>query len=271
MARRITLRAAALVPALALTLASAGCIESTTPGKSADGSVALVEPGKLTTCTHLPYEPFQFPGDGGRIIGFDVDLVDLVAEDLGVEQKIVDAPFEEGIQSGESLNMGDCDIAAAAMTITESRKQNLDFSDPYFDADQALLVARGSGIARMDQLRGKNLGVQVGTTGQTYADENQQAGGYEVTVFDDVALLQSAVQTGQVDAAINDNGVVRNFAKNNPDTQVTDDIDTGEQYGLGIRKGSDDMRERVNRVLREAHESGEYDRIYAKWFGEPPS
>ena len=122
-----------MLPVTALLVAA--CAQPTTT--EAGGPVQLVHPGELTTCTHLPYEPFQFP-QGGRTVGFDVDLVDLVARDLGVRQNIVDTPFE-GIQSGESLNSGLCDVAAAAMTINDVRKRNMDFSAPYFDAEQALL------------------------------------------------------------------------------------------------------------------------------------
>ncbi|GAA4857776.1 basic amino acid ABC transporter substrate-binding protein [Saccharopolyspora cebuensis] len=268
MARRRTPRALALLPALALAAAAAGCAEPTTSG-TGKGGVALIEPGVLTTCTHLPYEPFQFP-QGPEIVGFDVDLVDLIARDLGVEQKIVDAPFDEGIQSGESLNTGQCDVAAAAMTITEERRQNMDFSEPYFDATQALLVKPDSGITDFEQLRGKKLGVQVGTTGFEYAEENKEKFGYEIIVFDDLALQTTAVQTGRIDAAINDNGVLLNFAKQNPDTRVTTEFPTGDQYGIGVRTGNTALLEQVNESLRKAKESGEYDAIYEKWFGTKP-
>ncbi|MDA3627785.1 basic amino acid ABC transporter substrate-binding protein [Saccharopolyspora sp. WRP15-2] len=270
--RRGALRAAALLPALALAVAAAGCAQPTGGGGGGDaagGPVELIAPGKLTTCTHLPYEPFQFPKDG-KIVGFDVDLVDLVARDLGVQQNIVDAPFDEGIQSGESLNSNQCDVAAAAMTITDVRKQNLDFSDPYFDAEQALLVKKDSGITDLAQMRGKKLGVQVGTTGQEYAEKNKDQFGYEVVVFDDLALQETAVQTGQVNAAINDNGVLLNFSKNNPDTQVTTEFATGDKYGIGVRKGNTALLQKVNESLKKAKESGEYDAIYQKWFGKKP-
>jgi polar amino acid transport system substrate-binding protein len=269
-ARRRTLRALALLPALAMAVAAAGCAESTkSQGTAAGGEVSLVEPGVLTTCTHLPYEPFQFK-QGGKTVGFDVDLVDLVARDLGVQQKIVDAPFDEGIQSGESLNSGQCDVAAAAMTITEERKQNLDFSDPYFNAEQALLVKKGSGINDLSMLRGKTLGVQVGTTGQIYAEENKDKFGYEIKVFDDLALQETDVRTGGVDAAINDNGVLYNFAKTHPDTEVTKEFETGDKYGIGVQKGNKALLSKVNEALAKAKESGEYDKIYEKWFGKKP-
>lgn len=253
-----------MLPVTALLVAA--CAQPTTT--EAGGPVQLVHPGELTTCTHLPYEPFQFP-QGGRTVGFDVDLVDLVARNLGVRQNIVDTPFE-GIQSGESLNSGLCDVAAAAMTINDVRKRNMDFSDPYFDAEQALLVRRGAGHRDLAALRGKRLGVQLGTTGEEYAKKNAAAFGYQIVQFEDLALEETAVQTGQVDAAVNDNGVLYHFARQHPETEVTAEFPTGDRYGIGIRKGNAALLRKVDDVLGEAHRSGEYDRIYEKWFGRKP-
>jgi polar amino acid transport system substrate-binding protein len=274
-ARRPTLKVLALLPALALGLATAGCAEKIDSGAPAGGAtsggaaaVQLVESGKLKTCTHLPYKPFQFSQDG-KTVGFDVDLVDLVAKELGVTQEIVDTPFE-GSQSGEDLNTRKCDVVAAGMTITDVRKQNLDFSDPYFEATQVLLVTKGGPKALTD-LRGKKLGVQQATTGEEYATKNKDANGYETIQFEDLALELTAVKTGQVDAAINDNGVVLDFIKDNPDTEVTAQFDTGEQYGIGVRKGNTALLTKVNEVLKKAKDSGEYTRIYEKWFGTKPT
>lgn len=271
MARRTRDRVLAVLPALALAVTLSACAEEVggDNGQGGEaGGVQLVEAGSLTTCTHLPYKPFQF-SEGDKIVGFDVDLVDLVAKELGVQQKIIDTPFE-GIQSGEDLNTGKCDLAAAGITITEVRKQNMDFSDPYFEATQALLVKKGSGIDSLEALRGKKLGVQLSTTGEEYATQNRDTYGYETVQFEDLALLETAVKTGQVDAAINDNGVLLDFAKENPDVEVSAEFDTGEQYGIGVRKGNDALRNKINEVLRKAKESGEYDRIYEKWFGKAP-
>ncbi|GAB2326201.1 hypothetical protein STREPTOSP366_14020 [Streptomyces variabilis] len=98
-------------------------------GSTTAGGVELVKAGQLTTCTHLPYPPFQSEIDG-KVQGFDVALIDLVADDLGVKQQILDTPFEN-FKTGAFLNSGECDLAAAGMTITDERKKNVDFSDPY--------------------------------------------------------------------------------------------------------------------------------------------
>jgi polar amino acid transport system substrate-binding protein len=240
-----------------------------TGGDTAAGDeIDLVEEGSLTTCTHLPYKPFQFT-QGGETVGFDVDLVDLVAEELGVEQKIFDTSFE-GIESGESLNIGQCDLAAAAMTITEERQAVMDFSEGYFDADQALLVKEGAGIEGLEDLEGKTLGVQLGTTGEQYAEANKDEFGYQTRQYEDLALLQTAVKTEGVDAAINDNSVLFDFVQENPDTAVTAQFDTGEQYGISVRQGNEALLTVVNDVLQQARDDGTYDEIYEKWFGTTP-
>ncbi|WP_028663201.1 transporter substrate-binding domain-containing protein [Saccharomonospora halophila] len=269
MARRLT-RVLTLLPAAALAVTAVSCAEEVNSGgdTEAGGEISLINEGKLTTCTHLPYEPFQFSQDG-ETVGFDVDLVDLVAEDLGVEQEIFDTSFE-GIESGAAFDTGQCDVAAAAMTITEEREKVMDFSDGYFDANQALLVGTDSDVAELSDLEGKVLGMQLGTTGEKYAREHKDEHGYELRQFEDLALLQTAVQTGQVAAAINDNSVLLDFANKNDDVQVTTEFETGEEYGIAVREGDAAMLSKVNEVLKAAKADGRYDAIYEKWFGKAP-
>jgi polar amino acid transport system substrate-binding protein len=259
----------ALVAAAAL-IGACGGDDDEGPAPGSEGpNVELINSGQITTCTHLPYRPFQYE-EGGKLVGFDVDLIDLVAKKLGVKQEIIDTPFE-GIQSGEDLNARKCDIAAAAMTITDERKQKIDFSDPYFDANQALLVTKGSGIKSFDDLKGKTLGVQSGTTGKMYAEENAEPKGVKLKDYEDLALEVNSVKTGQIPAAINDIPVLLDFVKQNPETEVTAQFQTGEKYGFGMKKGtSTDLAKVVNDTLREAKQDGTYDRIYEKWFGTKP-
>lgn len=256
---------AAAVSALALLGAAACGSEEQGGAATAEGGVELVQEGVLTTCTHLPYEPFQFQ-EGSEVVGFDVDVVDEVAADLGVEQEVVNIPFET-IQSGEALNAGQCDLAAAGMTITDVREENLDFSAPYFDATQALVVPEGSDITSGEDLEGRQLGVQTGTTGQIYAEE--QLTGATAVQFEDLALLLSAVQSGQVDAGINDNGVLLDYAADNP-VEVVAEFDTGEQYGIGVRTGNTALLDQVDSTLERIEGDGTYDEIYSTWFGAAP-
>jgi polar amino acid transport system substrate-binding protein len=249
----------------ALVLSACATSTETAPAASS-GGVSLVKAGTLTTCTQLPYRPFEF-SDAGKITGFDIEIVDEIAKDLNVTQEVVDTPFE-GIQTGEDLSTGKCDIGAAGITITDTRKTVLDFSDPYFDATQALLVKSDSKIASLADLAGKKLGVQAATTGEIYAQENAKDA--ELVQFEDLALLQTAVQTGQIDAAINDNGVLFDFASLNKDVKVSTEFDTGEQYGLAVKLDNKPLLDAVNASLARIKSDGTYDTLYAKWFPSAP-
>ncbi|MBP2475635.1 polar amino acid transport system substrate-binding protein [Crossiella equi] len=264
MARRTRHQVLALLPVAALLLAATACGGG--GGGTTVNGVPLAEAGKLKTCTHLPYEPFQFK-DGDKVVGFDVDLVNLVAKDLGVTQEIVDGPFDT-IASGQDLNINKCDVAAAGMTITDTRKQNMDFSDSYFLATQALLVKKGSGLTSLESLKGKKLGVQADTTGKVYAEKN--AAGAELVTFEDLGLLLESVKNGSIAAAINDDFVLKDYARKNADTEMTSAFDTNENYGIGIRKGNEALLKKVNEVLAKAKSDGTYATLYEKWFKEKP-
>ncbi|MEU4480966.1 basic amino acid ABC transporter substrate-binding protein [Micromonospora sp. NPDC023966] len=264
-------RKAGLIVAIAALAASAGCAKKE-DGETQASGVKLVEKGKLTVCTHLPYAPFQSKDAGGKVVGFDVDVMDLVAKDLGVEQTIVDTPFE-GIKSGQDLNTGKCDAAAAGMTITEERQKVMNFSDPYFDATQALLVKTGKAYKSLDDLRGKKVGVQSATTGRDYAKKFEQEKGLKLVEFEDLAAEQQALANGQIEAAVNDLPVWTEYIKEHPGGfEVTAEFDTGEQYGFSVKKdGNPELLKKINEVLAKAKQDGTYDSIYEKWIGKKPN
>jgi polar amino acid transport system substrate-binding protein len=257
-----------LATTAALALALAGCAAGGEKTEVAGGA-KVIKKGTLTVCTHLPYKPFQY-NQGGKVVGFDVDMMDLVAKKLDLKQSIFDTPFE-GIESGQSLNTGKCDVAAAGMTITDDRKKVLDFSDPYFDATQALLVGKDSSIKSLDDLAGKKVGVQLGTTGADYVRANAPKTA-TVKEYEDLALLTAAVKSGQLDAGVNDNGVLYDYVKSNPDTKVATEFDTGEKYGFAVAKDqNDELLKTINETIAESKKDGDYDAIYKKYFGEAPS
>ena len=249
---------------LVLGLSACGSSDTTTTESGAN----VIEEGKLSVCTQLPYQPFEFR-KGGEVVGFDISMMDLVAEDQDLTVAIVQTPFE-GIQSGQALNTGQCDIAAAGMTITEDRAKVIDFSDPYFEATQALLVKKGAPYDSLKALAGKRIAVQQGTTGEIYTKENAPKNA-KIQVFEDLGLLTTAVKTGQVDAAVQDNGPLLDFVQKNPDTEVTAEFDTGEEYGFAVKKdGNDELLEATNDVISKAKEDGTYDELYKQWFGSAP-
>ena len=271
--RRVALTAAAALSALALTACGSSSSSGDASTSAAGGGPTLLKSGVLQVCTHLSYKPFQFKDDSGKVVGFDVDVMDLVAKKLGAEQEIVDIDFAQ-ITSGAVFAAKKCDAGAAATTINDKRKEAILFSDPYFEATQALLVKKDSGIKDLPDLKGKKLAVQTDTTGQEYGNKNKDANGYEVVVFDDMPTQLAGVLAGRADAAVNDNGVVFDYAKENPTTEVVKEFNTGEQYGFMFQKDNANgtaLAKLTNEVLTAAKADGTYNDIYKKWFGvEPP-
>lgn len=260
------------VVAVAMVTLAAGCGNSGSPSGTATGAggVKLVAAGKLTTCTHLPYAPFQ-SNEGGKVVGFDIDMIDLVAKKLGVTQTVVDTPFE-GIKSGQDLDTGKCDIAAAGMTITPERLKVIDFSVPYFDATLALLIRKGGGYTSLESFKGKNLGVQSGTTGKDFVISKKIA---DLTPkeYEDLATLQQALATNQIDGAVNDLPVWSDYIKKNPGKfEVAAQFNTADKFGFGIKKGGNpELLKAVDGVITAARSDGTYATIYEKWFGTKPA
>lgn len=252
-----------IIPAAAIAvLLLAGC-SSTDSGSESEGGIPLVEEGKLTLCTNPPYEPFEFEQDG-EVVGLDIDIVSEVAADLDLDLVTISTPFE-GIQSGAALSAGQCDIVASGITITDERKLNIDFSEPYFDADQGLLVPAGSELSSIESLAGKQISVMVATTGATWAQEN----GLTYTEYDDLGTQIQALEAGQVDAVINDVASLGPYVEQG--FEVANNFATGEVYGLGVKKGNTELLDAVNATLTRIHDDGTYDDIYAEWIGIAPS
>lgn len=273
--RRVSILAAAALSSLVLAACGSSSSDNGSGSEASGGGgsnasgVSLVNEGKLTVCTHLSYKPFQFKDSSGNVVGFDVDIMDLVAKKLGVKQEIVDIDFAQ-ITSGAVFAAKKCDAGAAATTITDKRKEAVLFSDPYFEATQALIVKKDSGIKDLPDLKGKKVGVQTDTTGQLYAEKNKDANGYTIVVFDDMPTQLAGVLSGRVDGALNDNGVVFDYAKENPTTEVVKEFNTGEQYGIMFQKDNANgtaLAKVTNEALAAAKADGTYNEIYKKWFG----
>lgn len=231
--------------------------------------VTLVEDGQLTVCSDMPYKPFEFEEDG-ETTGFDYDVVSAMGEQLGVDVEFVTTPFDSIIPA---LAAGNCDMIASAMTITDERAEQVDFTDPYFDADQSLLVLKENEetYATLDDLAGKTIGVQVETTGATYAEENKPEGA-TIKEFQTGDEMFPALISGDIDAALQDLPVNAYRAATAPDQfVVTETFPTGEQYGFAVAKGSTDLLDALNAALAASRADGTYDTVYAEWFGDAKS
>ena len=214
--------AIAALSALALTACGSSDSPGTDTGGTAPGGsaaaagVSLVNDGKLTVCTHLPYAPFQSNDDSGKTVGFDVDMMDLVAKKLGVEQAIVDTPFE-GIKSGQDMATGKCDISAAGHDHhARSGRRPSSSRSPTSTRRRRCSSRPGRRSKSLADLKGKKLGAQSSTTGLDYANKHKAECGCEIIEFQDLAAETQALLTGQVDAAINDLPVWSEAIKQNP-------------------------------------------------------
>lgn len=261
-------RIAAISLPLVLAAPLSGC-GSGDEGATVKGA-KLVKSGQLTTCTHLPYAPFQSEKDG-KVVGFDVSMIDLVAADLGLKQVVVDKSFET-IKTGADLNANVCDVAAAGMTITDERKKNLDFSVPYFDATQALLARKGVKAATVEEIVQKKLklGSQSSTTGEDFAREH----GADPQSFESSDAELNGLRTGQVDVIVQDYPVVQNWLKDpaNADKfEIVGNLDTGEQYGFAVKKsGNPELLKLIDKAIADAKADGTYKKLYEQWIGPMP-
>ena len=260
------LRAWPLVGILVLltaVLVASGCGDDDSSSSPSSSDLGLIQEGKLKVGSDIPYAPFEF-GRDPDYQGFDVDIVNEVAKRLDVEAEFVKTPFDPIFRN---LAQGRFDIVASAATITPERQRTVNFSEPYFPADQSLMVKRGSDIKTTGDLAGKRVGAQLGTTG---ADEAKKVDAETVRTYDLIDDAFNALQNGQVDAVINDFPVSKYAERSKEDLQVVQRIATGEEYGLGINKDDAKLKEEIDKALQDMKEDGTYTRIYKKWFEEDP-
>lgn len=243
---------------IAMTLSAVAC-------SNGSGDYSLVSSGTLTVCTDAPYEPFEFQDEAGEWSGFDMDILREIADGLDLDLDVKVVPFD-GIWLLPAA--GECDIVGSAVTITEERQASALFSEPYFDADQSLLVRRAEAetFTTLDTLAGKTIAVQTGTTGEIYAQDHRPEGTTLIS-FDEPAAMFLALESKEVDAILQDLPVNGFRSTQDDAVVVTQTFPTGEQYGFVVDPADTALIEAVNEQLAEMREDGRYDDIFAKWFG----
>ena len=218
-----------------------------------------VQKGKLVMVTNAEFPPYEFH-DQNAIVGIDVEIAGAIAEQLGLELEIEDIAFDSIIPE---IVSGKADIGAAGMTVTEDRKQNVDFSDTYAHATQVIIVKEDSEIKGVADLEGKIMGVQQGTTGDMYV-----SGDYGDAAVERYAKGMEAVQAlaqGKVDAVVIDGEPAKQYIKEVEGLKIIDESYTDEDYAIAIKKGNTAMVEAVNKALAELKSEGKLDEIVAKY------
>lgn len=245
-----------------------GCSSSDEPAAD-EATIETLTEGKILVGSDTAYPPFENVVDGVTV-GFDVDMVTEIGKRMGYEIEFKTYKFDAlitGMQAGTEF-----DMVASAMTIKPERAEIIDFSDPYINSNQSLAVVNGSAIVTVDDLvEGDKVGVQSGTTGAIWAEENLAPKGVTVVTFDDILAAFGALQSGDVVGVINDAPISQDIAKDETrDVTVVSEIQTDEQYGFAFNKENTALRDAVNEALAEIKADGTYVEIYAKWFGADP-
>ncbi len=242
------------------------------PVVAAPAPAPVAAPAKVYVVgTDAAYAPFESQNEKAEIVGFDIDVVKAIAAKASMEVKFVNTPWE-GIFN--ALNQGDRDLLVSAVTITEERKQTMDFSAPYFDAAQLIAVKTDSKVTKFDDLKKLKVGVQTGTTGDEAVSKLQGKTNPNIKRFESTPLALKELEAGGVDAVVADNGVVIHYVKNNAGSKfktVADASFTPEQYGLPVKKGNTELLAKLNKGLADIKADGTYDKIYAQYFGAAPA
>jgi flagellin-like protein len=254
----------ALLLLLAAVFVAAGCGDDNDDNKTSTSKLDTITAGKLKVGSDIPYKPFEF-GQAPNYQGFDVDVVKEIANTLDLDAQFVKTPFDTIFRS---LAQGKFDMVASATTITAEREKEVDFSDPYFPADQSLMVKKGSDITTLDDLKGQVIGAQLGTTGADYAKDKTDA--KTVRTYDLIDDAFNALEAGQVKAVINDCPVSKYAERAHKNLEVVLAIPTNEQYGFAFPKGSDALRTAFNEGLAEIKKDGTLANTQKKWLGTDP-
>ena len=279
--------AAAAVSAAALALTACGgasssvassVASSAAASSSASGSLATVVAGKLTMATNATFPPYEMTTDSGEIEGIDIDTAKAIAEKLGLELQVDDMEFDAALLS---VQQGKADMVMAGVTVTDERKAVMDFSDSYATGIQSnerkavmdfsdsyatgiqsIIVPNGSDIASPDDLAGKKIGTQRGTTGYIYCSDD--FGDDAVVAYDSGLTAVQALNNGQVDAVVIDNAPAKEYVAANPGLKVLDTSYAEEDYAIGLAKGSA-LEDAINAALEELKADGTLQSIVDKY------
>lgn len=262
---------ATLALVMLLSLAACGGAKDSssatdTPAVSADASaVTTVEAGKLHMATNAAFPPYEMVKDDGTYEGIDVEIATKIAEKLGLELVVDDMDFGSVITA---VQTGKSDIGMAGMTVTEDRKKNIDFTDSYATGKQVIIVKEGSDIKSADDLTGKKIGTQEGTTGYIYCADSVENGGFgeeNVTAYTNGAMAVQALVDGKVDCVVIDNEPAQKYVEANPGLVILETPFITEDYAIGVSKDNTALKDAVNSALKALIDDGTVQTIIDKY------
>ncbi len=265
----VLMSAAMLLSVLALS--GCGGTETTPPAEDENAkdagaaAVTTVTEGKLTVSTNAQFPPYEMVADNGEFEGIDIEVAQAIADKMGLELVVDDMDFDGALLAAQN---GKSDMVMAGVTITDERKAAMDFTDTYANGVQVVIVKEGSDITAIEDLDGKMIGTQRGTTGYIYCSDTPENGGYgedHVTPFDDGATAVQALINGQVDCVVIDNAPAQEYVKANPGLKILETEFANEDYAIGVAKGNTALVDAVNGALAELTADGTIQSIIEKY------
>lgn len=261
-----------LALAAVFTLSACGGSQNSNSNSAAPGAKAAGLDVNKTyiVATDASYAPMEYM-ENNAVVGFSHDILDAAAKSQNVKLEFVNTPFK-GLFA--NVDKGDSDIGLASITINDERKQQLDFSDPYFEATQMIVTTdRNANIKTFADLKTRPASVQAATSGDLILQDLQGKDSQNIKRFETMPLAFKELESGGVDAVVGDSSVVAYYVKQNPNAKLNTVVDPSfvkEHYGFAFKKGRNDgLREAINKGLAQIKTDGTYDKIYTQWFGAP--
>ena len=240
--------------------ASSEAASSEAASETETAELSPVEPGKLIMSTNAAFPPYEMTTDSGEFEGIDIETAQAIADKLGLELQIDDMDFDAALLA---VQQGKADMVMAGVTVTDERQNVMDFTDSYATGIQSIIVKEDSDIASVDDLAGKKIGTQRGTTGYLYCSDD--FGDENVVAYDNGLTAVQMLNNGQVDCVVIDNAPAKEFIAANPGLKLLDTAYVEESYAIGVGKGNTELKDAINTALEELKADGTLQAIVDKY------
>ena len=240
--------------------ASSEAASSEAASETETAELSTVEPGKLIMSTNAAFPPYEMTTDSGEFEGIDIETAQAIADKLGLELQIDDMDFDAALLA---VQQGKADMVMAGVTVTDERQNVMDFTDSYATGIQSIIVKEDSDIASVDDLAGKKIGTQRGTTGYLYCSDD--FGDENVVAYDNGLTAVQMLNNGQVDCVVIDNAPAKEFIAANPGLKLLDTAYVEESYAIGVGKGNTELKDAISTALEELKADGTLQAIVDKY------